>query len=755
MKVVYNGITIEHALTTSWEETVKYDSSGMNLIGSEITLTFEGSVFGDGYGTRQSSERPDVDVDFPLALTSATLGSRLNVVLRQLSYPRRSLVVFDNINPNDAIFQAFPQDGNDVYGGLTETQKRNIDVDGGPKPVSVRVLQVANDWAHISFTIKVVKIRCLGGEINAPNALGSDPTKDFVVSNRCHTEETIDHNFYTTRTYAGKLTISSANDSVLYYRELFYPPLELGFRRESVRFSESEDGLSLSYSIVDKQVRCAAPYPATAFDGNVTFTVQNGAKLGFEINLNLIGRPDCDKRVLVSLALQAVTRKIFEFSKVGNGFYELFRVSENLDDPPQVSVAIRSTLYVKTKGTKDDKDAWPNLAQALVPAIEIIGEPIDFEGVSDAHYNYAYDRFQSHNPSPWGYNVFCAYSQDKDENKEASDRFKGFEYIKCLASVPCALPVDSVVFAPVDSPATTAMGESLSTIVTQDPPGQEYRVHDSEITDDAVKYAYSLYKSDIQYSTGQGAFVAPHAEPAPSGNRVTTTRADAATQLTSADSTIAALRTQIAELEAQILGSSGLTTDPGEAAAAANAQSELAQLYAQLRTALQTRSKYALELNCSEILRVARPQPRATVTIEAERYGRLPEMPDPEKIVSVEVESAGVDPIVFTPISHTVKIAEPQQAVNTDEVRYYATGVYEYALSRPHRDGDVVKLLTNPIFDDACYFPKTCDERGNVAYDQDALAVLYKGKQLEKTPTGEYLAYNPLVDPTDNPPMEL
>lgn len=740
MRVEYNGVVIDHAHTTSWDETQRYDPSGMNLIGSEITLTFEGCVFGDMYGAGFANGRPDVDVEISATPYQSSLGSRLNIVLRQLSTPRKRLLVYDALN-SELIFQAYPQDGND--GALTETQKRNIDVNGGPKPSGVRVMQVANDWARIAFTIKVVKIRCLGGEINVAGAtLGPDPTQDFVVSNRCHTDESIDDKFYLTRTFAGRLTISAANDSVLYYRELFYPPLEIGFRRTAVRFSESEDGLSLSYSVVDKQVRCAAPYPATSFNGSVSYSIINGAKMGFEINLSLIGRPDCDKRALVSLALQGVTRKIYEFSKAGNGFYESFRVSENLDDPPQVSVSIKATLYTKTKGSKDEQDSFPSVAQAFVPGIEVIGNPVEFEGISDGVQNFAYDRFRSANPSPWGYNVFCAYDDDEDKNKREAERFKGFEYIKCLATVPCVLPTEGIVISesPSENARNSAYSESLATKVTQDPDGVDYRVKESGATSETVEYRYSHYKSDIQYSTGMGTLVVPNAEPSHSSQRTTTARTTAVAELAAYDAQIDNIRAQIDEIERSLLGSeNGSVTltdpgageeEPGEETEQTPEQTRLAELYASLRGLLQNRSKYALEVNCSSILRIARPQPRATVVIEAERFGRMPEMPDPEEIVSTE----GEDPIVFTPISHSAKIVEPQPAVNNDEIRYLVTGVYEYALSRPHRKGDQIKLLMNPMFEGACYYPTKRDARGKLSYDVEALECLFNGKQLDNPP---------------------
>lgn len=765
MHVVYNGVTIYRAMTTSWEETVEYDSSGMNMIGNTIRMSFEGTVFPLRLFQNPTLFLPSpnntnigllTDAGGENAVTSS-FNYRLNALLRQLSMPRGVFLVNDDVR-DAPIFEAYPQydaEGNQPKIGtadLDDRQKRNLDVAGGPKPVSLSVLQVVNQCARVAFTIEIHKIRCLGGETYADgvNQLGANPKDGFVVSNRCWTEETLDDNFYTTRTFTGKLRISSIEKSVHFYRHMYYPPLEDGFRRSSVRFSESENGLELSYTVTDKQVRIAAPYPATAFSGNVSYNIINGANMQFSMNITMVGRPDAPKKMLTARAAQAVQKKLVAVAKNANGFIEKYNISENLGDPPSVSVSVNVQLYAKTKSANSNSKDKPDVAQLYSPCLDLIGDPVEFE--EEMEYDnivHVYNRFQSKKPDAYGYEIFSAYTDEtqsdeeqtgerNNEDKEGSTKNpEAYGFIKCMATAPCALmkPVTS------QTGAMTSELEDYSTKVYKDESDANYPTEQSNVQEDVFDYPYSVYKSDITYDVDLARFVLPQAKLKESE---TVNAAETAEQIKSKTAELEEKREQLKTLKEESQDSlGGITTEPptgennennegdgNENAEGEDEQSERETQIEQLSDQIETLEKEIADLrnkiSTTRVIEVARPIARARVVIEAERFGRLPEMPDPDAIIT----TSGDDPIIFTPLKHEITLCEPRAARNNDGVSYSCIGTYEYVMSRPFKKGDEVWLLSNPTFQSECYYPKKTLENGTITKDTDALTALYNGTQL-------------------------
>lgn len=750
MKVYYNGIAFNRVLTTSWDESVEYDSSGMNMVANKISITFEGDVLLNA-PVNQTCDTIGVDVQ---ESDSLTFRQRLNMVLRNLSMSGGTLIVYDDVLGQE-ILSAFSSQTED----LTEIQKRNIDIAGGPKPRSVRVVQIVNNYARVALTIEISKIRCLAGETADVQELGADPTKGFVVSNRCWTDESIDENFYTTRTFSGKLRISSPDVSVHYYRNLYYPPLEDGFRRASVRFSESEDGLSLSYTVTDKQVRCSAPYPATAFSGSINYGVINGADMRLTMNLTMIGRPDCPKDALTARAIQAVTKKIQDYLDNGaDGFQEKFNVSENLGDPPSVTVDVAYRLAATTSSSIGSPNSVEELAKLYASNIQEIGKPLEFEDFSDGQYVYAYIRTKSPKPNPYGYEVYyVADNLDADATEGEGGEIQPtgmtrdselLGFIKCLATVPCA------VKAPVEQALQVVDDDELQelgiTKVVQDKNGLTYADEQSGITEGALHYPYSFFKSDITYSADYSRFALPKAPPVPedaptgdlagsitsgafaatitkdgmqigtvSATGTGTTYTGTATVTASGRTGTVTLTFSTSAVDGTIEGTVGGTTISGTVTPTVG-------------TAVSFTGTVAWEEiddedegDATRVVTLARTVPKATVVIEAERYNRLPELPDPDEVVT----TTGDNPIAFTCTNVETTVCEPRAARNNDGVSYSILARYEYVMSRAYKKGDEIWLLSNPTFDASRYYPKKLVDGAKIN-DVDALKVLYDGKQL-------------------------
>lgn len=515
MKVVYNGVEIERALTTSWNEVVQYDEAGVNMLGSKIIMTFEGTVTSAsllGYPDtpRTTIPAPESGLSLP---ENVAYNYRLNNVLRLLEMPRQTLEVLDDAN-GALIFAAYPADCFDSDSDDSpdlEEAKRNMDVDNGPKPRNVQVVQQVRNYARVSFTVDVMKIRCLGGETG--EKLGDDPTQGFVVSNRCWTEETLDEAFYTTRIFTGRLRISDPRKSVHFYRDVYYPPLDVGFYRQSVRFSESEDGLSLNYSITDKQRRTAAPYPCTKIDGSAKYTVVNMGQAIYDIDVSAVGAPYAPKQALVTRVLDLLGRKISDMIKDAgvDGSIPNFEVSENFGDPPTVSARARF-LLLSYNAEKDVAVNSNTLFKATGVGISQIGRPLDFSPWEINGEAVEYQRYLSQTPNPFGYQVYSVYDSETSAAGNVQERNESgefFKYIKCLASVPCvARPLGYRSGLATESELDE---EELKTVVQNDGTGVSYGEEKSGVAKSAVEFPWTFYKSHITYDTNNMTVALPSA----------------------------------------------------------------------------------------------------------------------------------------------------------------------------------------------------------------------------------------------------
>ena len=761
MRIEYNNVTIYNAQTTSWEETVEYDSSGMNMIGNKINLAFQGCVYPDDFNKTTIKDIPNVDPK----IKTPHISFKLANILRQLSMPRAKLKVYDDRDKDVVFFEAFPLyeeaiEGEAPLPQYTETEKRNADINGGPKPRNISVSNIVGRFALINFSIEVTKIRCLGGETGNPDDLSKySPADGFVVSNRVTTEESLDSNFYVTRTYNGKLRISSTEKSVHFYRHLFYPPLEDGFRRESVRFAESEDGLTLSYSVTDKQARCSAPYPATAFSGNVDYSIQNSATMSLGVSLSMTGAPYTPKTALVSRAVQAVNAKIKEFMNKGhtNGICKNYSVSENLGDPPSVTVNASYEL-ISTEAMEIGNPEDDSLSKIIAPCVELIGEPLEFEKetVID-NIIYTYSRIKSQKPNPYGYDIYYVAS-DEEKDGEESDKSNVFGYIKSLATVPCAM-------RPLIK-GEGGSGESetpeVETKVAEDPKGTEYTSVENSVQSDVIEFPYTFYKSDITYYTDYSRLVLPVApfvrndesmgeygnysvgelrrllsekqnslnqllkesvreDENGDGSNNTDTTTDMVQHPNSTDGTILSSAEykdpNDTSGENPEESGDGETENPPD-----DIETEITNLMNEISMIRNALTRH----DSVRVVQYAKPIPKARVIIEAERTGRLPEMPNPDEVVV----TSGDNPILFTTISSETRICEPSAARTGDGIFYSVIGTYEYAMSREYVKDDEVWLLMNPTFGLERYYPKKINSNGEKEIDHTALTALYNGKQL-------------------------
>src|SRR5690606_2432321 len=124
-----------------------------------------------------------------------------------------------------------------------------------------------------------------------------------VLNNRWSTEDVIDQNQMTTRTYRGKLRVRNANVNPHTYRGWVVPPLMDGFSRELMRFNSTPDGLTLEYTVVDKECCTAPSAPARKWSGLHSSSTGDGVTFYEEVSVRVEGAKDTSKKDLIGLAV--------------------------------------------------------------------------------------------------------------------------------------------------------------------------------------------------------------------------------------------------------------------------------------------------------------------------------------------------------------------------------------------------------------------------------------------------------------------
>lgn len=285
-RVLYNSVEIFNPVTRGWSESSQYDDTGTDVILKRYSLAFEGILH---LGALANS---------PGYISDGTLQPSATALFRQVSAklwePRKNLEVWFGGALALSVLSSNPvnQGGAPLYDPAR-------DVDNGPKPKHVKLIQIAGgNVFRVQFEIEAAHTCAANGQVTP------------ILSNRWSVQEAMDRNFFTTRTITGVIRLSSGATPAHAYKGYVVPGLEDGFARESIDYTASADGLSASYTVVDRQVHTAAPWPATRMSGSHTESTGDGTKFYSHCHVRLDGPPNSDKRALISRAIQIVDARL-------------------------------------------------------------------------------------------------------------------------------------------------------------------------------------------------------------------------------------------------------------------------------------------------------------------------------------------------------------------------------------------------------------------------------------------------------------
>ena len=270
--VQYNGITLHNVLTRSFSQEAVYDDSHTDLLYQKFTIRVVAYVHGLSNSTTVRTE--------PISPNASAVPTHI-LIRHKLMEPRGDFRF--TVGGLDLLIDDSPSDRNN-----------------GPKPLRCDITHLAGSGVfRVEFEIEICKLEC-----------AYDQNSAGVLSNRWSVDDEINADWYIRRTVRGRLRLARADLNPQAFRGWVVPPLLNGFRRESMTFTSTPDGLNLDYIIADQQIHASSPSPATTWEATHTESTGDGVTCFGEINVTLHGPAGADKKVLIQLAAQIMEAKL-------------------------------------------------------------------------------------------------------------------------------------------------------------------------------------------------------------------------------------------------------------------------------------------------------------------------------------------------------------------------------------------------------------------------------------------------------------
>jgi hypothetical protein len=294
--VEYGETLIVNCKTQDFSQEAIYDDSGTDLLYYRFTVRVVGYFHG-------STALPTTRIEPFVGGDAGLHHQRHRSILLQPRLPFKFRVGV--VDPNDAtsgvtLLQADPI--------LSKSDKLPMkDLNNGPKPKMHDIQLIAADNVYrVVISWEVCVLECDGNV----NSIG-DPNPAGVLSNRWSCTDDIDRNQYTTRTFSGRLRTVTAIRNAHELRNWVLPPLQPGLQREHIQFTVTPDGLNLDYTVIDKEVAFAAPFPATTFEVLHTESIgEHGITMIGECHVTLTGNRDVNRKFLFTLAVSILDHKL-------------------------------------------------------------------------------------------------------------------------------------------------------------------------------------------------------------------------------------------------------------------------------------------------------------------------------------------------------------------------------------------------------------------------------------------------------------
>jgi len=334
--LTYNNIELTNVTTLDFDERVVEDESGTDALYHEFTIRVSFVV-----------HQSDKELIHGYSGSSSFMSS-IQHLESALMLKRKSFHF--SINGFKVLFS-----------------DQENDCNNGPTPLSFKVVRVmGSNSAVCEYSIKVAILRC-----HAEDSVQYSSGNPNILNNRWSVEESRDEDMALSLQIEGVLRLRNANvGSPLAFRDAVIPTLQKGYKRHHIRVVSSKDGLTLRYSILDKQGHEAPPWPAVSWSGTYTETVKGGGGLQHAyLNIRLKGHPDASRKTLAFHAGEIAVQKIPALKDKTKAFLEEFTLMESLhENTVELRCRVRHLLAVE-----DYKEE----------IVKKIGVPLKFESIKD------------------------------------------------------------------------------------------------------------------------------------------------------------------------------------------------------------------------------------------------------------------------------------------------------------------------------------------------------------------------------------
>jgi hypothetical protein len=323
-----NGIWVTQCFTQAIDQELVMDATGIDHVATTVRIRFSGLVAKQhvhGFGKMNTSSSG----------TAVYSQYDMGEILEKVNGLRKPFAFFID---DKVSFSSWPIEDYNNRAQVTSTAARfsgGIAVtaddwypsikEGGKVTASV-IKIYGESSARVQFEVEYTYVPCEdigGGSTASYNRVNSSP----VMSLRWYVQDDIDGNTWLqTRTFNGTIELLNRNINPHFARYVVMPPLTKGYKRQTINYSESEDGRSLSFSIVDKEMFIQAPFPVTNFNGSWTVTQSTGFGGNTDaiiptgrISLSLTAGKNVSKRYLLGKMINIANTKLGILDTPGSG----------------------------------------------------------------------------------------------------------------------------------------------------------------------------------------------------------------------------------------------------------------------------------------------------------------------------------------------------------------------------------------------------------------------------------------------------
>ncbi len=285
-EVSYGSVRFSDIETVQVSQEQQFDEGGVDPLYIKTDVTVVGVA-------HVQTTNPHLGAD-----VGSDLASGLSLVERLLLTPRRRFTMKIN---GSTYFDVLPTA---VEPGVRAPTAKNLieaDVNNGPKTRLEVSNIISGKSAKVRMTFTLARPNC-----NTANTNG-------ILSMRWWVSDIIDcSTWLTSRRYDGFLRVASRNVSPHAFRNFVLPPLVTNFKRSGIEFRESEDGLTLRFTITDDEWCTVPPSPCTDFEGDFTVSSPkgNGCIWYADINFTLKAPRNVSKQTMRSICKKILDAQI-------------------------------------------------------------------------------------------------------------------------------------------------------------------------------------------------------------------------------------------------------------------------------------------------------------------------------------------------------------------------------------------------------------------------------------------------------------